>query len=355
MRRLAVVLAALALPAAARAEPQLVLLPSPARALAAKPPVASTTALAEVRWPRRIAARERVLVGLDSTGRPRSIRVEQRLSVGGVGDYVLTVPAPALGVRALAGSDSEPGLRPGAILWQGFSPGNEQLGARVQLRLGTAAVLPVRVRVEREGGSYVVRISNATAVPTQIPVGAGSVAELAGILATLPSDPKRDVYAHVDGSGDRRTVRVEAPLRVEGELVAPGRRIRFSEVLGGGRPLVRSFIVRTSIAPRVRLTVRAFVPPDLLRLPPGIDGARALERAVLTLARAARAAQYDEFLANPDPRGTSEAVYVFQTAAAAAPVSRSTGGGGLGALAGALLAVCGVAAVAGLAVLWARS
>src|SRR6266545_3459439 len=92
----------LAAPVAADAGPP-VLLPSPVRALTATPPLATGPIVTETRWRGRLTSDERVVVGVDSAGRPFSVQVVQRLVVGGVGDYVLTVPAPARDVRRASG------------------------------------------------------------------------------------------------------------------------------------------------------------------------------------------------------------------------------------------------------------
>ena len=360
MRRAApVVLAALAAPAAAYAAPP-VLLPSPVRAPTATPPLATGAIVAETRWRGRLTSAERILVGVDRTGRPVSVKVVQRLVVGGVGDYVLTVPAPVLDVRRAAGSAAEPGLRSNAVLWQGFSPGGEVLAAAAELRTGAAAPsLPLRLTVARQSGSALVRIANATGVQVAVPTGVGRPRELAAILRGLRGVPSRDVFAHLDGPAGSRNVRIEAPLRVRGEIVSGATRVPVDVVLGpSGRSAV-TVAVPGPAPPRLRLTATPFLPPRLLRLPPRLDGARALDYTVETLSRAARVAQYRTFLANPDPRGRNAAVYEFRTSTAHAAPGRvqrtGDGGGGLGAL-GIVLWLAGAAsALVGGAVLWARS
>src|SRR4029079_11090094 len=82
------------------------------------------------------------------------------LVVTRIGDYRLTVPAPARNAVAAAGSDYTPGLRQGAVLWSGFSPGNRVLVANVTLDPEAAApLLPMKVEVT-DGA---VRLENATA------------------------------------------------------------------------------------------------------------------------------------------------------------------------------------------------
>ncbi len=333
----------------------LVLLPSPVRAPTSIPPLTSRATVDEVRWPGRISSSQRVEARLGAGGRPVSVTVVQRLLVRGLGDYVLAIRAPVTAVRSAAGTASEPGLRAGALLWQGFSPGRELLAVRADLRVTQAApYLPLDVSLRRIGGASRVRLVNTTGVAMKVPAGVGRPRELAAILAAVARG-QRDVFAHIAAPIGSRTVRVEAPLRVEGEIVSDSRRVPVDVVLGGGRPLEATYDVPGS-APRVRLTATPFVPAELLRLPAGVGGRGALERTVETLARTARVAQYSAFLGNPDPLGRSEAIYVFRTTSErAAPPTRGDGEDGLGALGIALIVVGAAAALVGGAVVWARS
>lgn len=359
MRRLPAIAALLLLlaPAAAHAGPP-VLLPSPVRPLTATPPLATGAIAADTRWRGRLTSDERVAVDVDSTGRPFSVQVVQSLVVGGVGDYVLTVPAPALDVRRASGSAADPGLRSGAVLWQGFSPGNERLSAAIELRPETAAPwLPLRLTVTRRDNASEIRIVNVTGVQVAVPTGVGDPRELAAILRRLRKGPIADIFAGLSGPAGSRNVRIEAPLRVQGELVSGETRMRVDAVLGGGRPLAQTFVVPGPAMPRVRLTVRPFLPARLLRLPPGLGGSAALDFTVETLGRASRVAQYRTFIANPDQTGRSTAAYEFRTAprrGGTAP-PRVSHDGGAGAL-GIVLWIAGAAAaLAGGAVLWSRS
>jgi hypothetical protein len=359
MRRQGIaLLAAIVAPVAAHAAPP-VLLPSPVRAPTATPPLATGAVLTETRWRGRLTSDERVVIGLDPVGRPVSVKVVQRLVVGGVGDYVLVVPAPVRGVRRVAGSAADPGFRSGAVLWQGFSPGGERLIAAVDLRTDAAAPsLPLRLTVTRRPGLARVRIANATAVEVAVPTGVGRPRELAAILRGLRSSaPTGDVFAHLEGPPGSRTARVEAPLRVNGEIVSGARHLPVHVVLGGGEPLATTLDVRGADVPRVRLTVQPFLPTRLLRLPRGLDGARALDYTVEALVRASRVAQYQTFLANPDRRGPSAGVYELRTATrpAAAPAAPRDQDGGLGVLGIALWIAGGAAALISGAVLWSRS
>ena len=54
---------------------------------------------------------QKVLVGVDATGKPVSLHVVQRLELPKLGDYSFTVPGPISDVEVAPGSDSQPGLR----------------------------------------------------------------------------------------------------------------------------------------------------------------------------------------------------------------------------------------------------
>ncbi len=334
------------------------LLPSPVRAPTGNPPLQSEALVGEVRWRGRIDSDERIEVALAATGRPTSIAVVQRLLVGGVGDYVLAVPGPIADVQPAPGSDADPGLRSGAVLWQGFSPGGERLAARIELMPARAApFLPVRVRVTRDGTSVQVRIENATAYAVDLPAGVGRPAELRAILAAVRGGSVGDVFAHLARPPGSRTVRIEAPLRVTGEVRVGSARAPVAALLGAGRPLVQTVTLNGSGVPRVMLVVRPELPGRLYVLPPGLDGAQALNRTAETLARSARVHQYRLFLANPDAKGRADAVYVFRTAAARPAVASSAPAAddGLGTLGYLLLGLGAAVALAGGAVLWSRS
>src|SRR5207244_4677075 len=80
-----------------------------------------------------VADDEVITVGFDAAGAPDSIQVDQRLTLMGLGDFEIRVPGPAMDVRALPGSAELPGLRKGAVLWQGFSSGTKLLAATMHL------------------------------------------------------------------------------------------------------------------------------------------------------------------------------------------------------------------------------
>src|SRR5262249_6424139 len=145
-------LAALALACAAPAAPALaapppVLLPSAFQPLSPEPPLRGT-AVGETRFRGHVASRELVLVTQDAARRVHRVRVQQRLLLPAVGDYVFSIPGPIVDVRRLPGSQSSPGLRQATLVWAGFSPGGRVIAAEVRLDARRAArVLPLRLRV----------------------------------------------------------------------------------------------------------------------------------------------------------------------------------------------------------------
>jgi hypothetical protein len=158
-----------------------------------------------------------------------------------------------------------------------------------------------------------------------------------------------------------RTVLVEAPLAVRGEAsFAAGRRLRFSLVLGDGRPLTR--VLRFSgratrlTVPALLVRVEPMLPQRTLATGPKPGPQRLLEVAEDAYLRAARVHQYDTFLANPGlARGSSAADYTYVSAAPrAAPVLAARHGGGLGTLGLVLVVAGGIVLVGGLAVGWAQ-
>jgi hypothetical protein len=378
-----------------------VALPSTRTALTPVPPLSSLAAVAETLLPGAVLARQRVTVALDEGGRPVGVVVRHRIVVRGTGDYSFALPAPYADVHAGPGSVSEPGFRRDAVVWQGFSFRSRVLESIGALRVGAAAPrLPLRISVtttvggrpleagERRDGSLavVLRLTNVTAVSVQAAaarfeprVGAQILDQVREELAQVRDVQSRTVT--VRGAATGRTLVVSSPLRVEGELRLDARAlrgvrasggtvvrrggltaVRFARDLGDGDPLsvtIRVTGVGDGIAtPRLRLTAKP-VPPLATLRPPGaqtwsalarrrrLDGARLFDLVTTTLLAAARAHQYDTFVANPGTPSKESGVYVFRTASSGtrriseAPVSSGDAWG--------VLAIVAVGAAAGLA------
>src|SRR6185503_18301657 len=136
-------------------------LTSPYQSVAPPPPLGRGTSVpqrgTEVEIPGHVASRELVSVGIGPDGVPIRVTATQRLRIDGTGDYSFLVPAPATSVTRGPRSESLPGLRNVGIVWQGFSDRRRVVSATVTLRPRAAAAgLPLRVRLERRGGSTVI-------------------------------------------------------------------------------------------------------------------------------------------------------------------------------------------------------
>lgn len=382
MRRAAIALSAvlaLALAAAAGAQRrQQVVLPGPVPYPTDSPPLIGGGVLANIYLTPglHVDSRERVRVGVDGAGRPTAIRVEQQLTVNGKGDYQLAVSGPIADVRRGVGSESEPGFRTDQVVWAGFSPGRKQLAARVALRVPPAApYLPLRLHLTRENDGVTLRITNATVTPVQTYEGVVSAPEIAGLLdqtrrSSLAGERVKAAFAtfHGEVRVPKQPLRLEAPLRVEGELSAGGEPVTFSRVLGDGQPLSFEVHAQGSGEPKLDVEARPAPVVRLLR-PPGtstwaasirrrtIPPAELLSRLIGARIRLVRADQYETFLADPDSDGRSRAVYDYELAAAASKhvAVPDRGGGGSDALLIVLVVLGSLVVAGGGLVAWAHS
>jgi hypothetical protein len=386
-------------------------LPSPAQQLTASPPLAGGTGTAELRVPGRISSRQRVLVGVGPDGAPVSVRALQRLVLVGQGDYSFTIPGPLTDVLPGPGTESQPGFRRDAIVWQGFSPGRRVLAAEAALRVGDAsASLPVRLSVrvtvgghelrpgDRRSGALVLELAveNVTPAPIITFAAIGVPIELAGVLDGLretidTGSPFMSYVTTIRSKPETVKQRFEAVLAVQGSIRFPhGRvaglraagahvsaeRVVFSGRLGEDAPerlIVRVTGRATGLGlPDLDLQATPDLELHALRPPRGatwreavrrrlvpVDGRALLTETIATLLRVARTRQYETFLTNPDPlfrAGGDRTVYAYRTVAAAQAVPpTSSDDGGHGVLLAVLLAVGGTALAGGLVVLWAHS
>ena len=315
-----------------------------------------------------VFARERVAVGIAPGGTPHTVTVLQRLLVRSLGDYSFFVPAPLVSVVAGTGSESQPGLRPNQIVWQGFAPRRRVLAALAELRpADSVPALPVRVRVsaapKRPGPFEIVITLENTTRTKAVAFAADAVgADVAKALDALRAAAR--INRPIEGQGVRirgqskaATIDVWAPLALRGSLRFPAGTVRdarapsFARRLGGKtlQVTVRGVALRAA-APKLTLEVEPLIGAAIL--PPS---ANTLEAAVVGYLRYARTRQFQSFLANPDPRGPSVTTYIYETAAAerstARPEQRPTDESGLPAA----LVVGGLALLSvGLVVLWAH-
>jgi hypothetical protein len=347
-------------------------LPSIATAPAPGPPLTTAAIPLERRLPGPIGSHELVLVELGPAGTPVAIRVRQRLTVHGKGDYSLSIPAPLISVGRASGSESEPGGRRGLLLWQGFSPSRRVLAADARLMVAAGRYLPLRFSVRRGPRGRELIVRNVTGATVRELSFDGSITPIDGaaaldaLRAALMRDrPAREHYVTVRGLRPGKGVRTGVPMRVEGSVRVAGRDVRFAQVVPGDRALV----VELPPGNPVRVTATAVPVAPLAGLrPPGapswaaaaktgrLRGGRALLARVLAARlQAARYRQYTQFLANPDRFGEARAQYVFRTASQSRPQVTATSDDGSNALLTFALAAGVFAAGVALLVWWAHS
>ncbi len=344
--RVGVVLAvALAAPSLARAaQPRLAALPSPLAALSVTPPLGSGASAAAEGVRHHVDSTTRVRVAIDERGTPFAVTAIQRLVVSQPGDYYFTIGAPLTDVAPAYGSQSTPGLRTATIIWAGFNPGKRILAARATLDpVAVAGSLPLEVTV-RDG---TVTLTNATGITTTAFSADALKPQLETFLAGLRRATRNGVAptgggALVTSQPVQTTVRIVAPLHVTGTIGSRRVALRL-----GARPA-------TFPAGTVRLTAEVLHPAP--RPPATLSGRALLELAVRASLESARARQYDSFLGNPDPSGSSSSSFTYVSSTRPAPIAAATprepGRGTLGVL---LWALGGVAALSAGAVAWARA
>ena len=389
--------AAAGLCATATADARPLFLPSPATPLDTKVPLWSTAQPGPLQLPLngRLDSSERVLVDALPAGEVVGVRVVQRLTLTGTGDYFLTVPAPVRDVRAGPGSQSDPGFRRTGIIWQGFASRRRVLAADAELDPAAArSALPLRLVLtasadgrpleadERRSGRLrlELRLQNTTAVRTQTfsarPVSSAAVRAVASRVISqvrkgrTPEQPTIEV----EGPVRPRVIVVDAPLLIRGEVRLPvgelgdavvsggslvrrrdGVAIRFSLVLGGQE----SARARIALAGSVRdaafpWAVVTAEPSAVHALPAAVGTRNAAGAATRLLLSLARVRQYEAFLANPTPGGSVEAVYRFRTVERPAAAATAPADGDDGVPRTAVVLLLAALGAGGLAVLWAH-
>jgi hypothetical protein len=369
LRGAALAAAAGALVAASSAHAgSLTALPSPYFPVRPTPPLRAFQATAEIRFPGRLTSNQVVRVSIDSTGRPFRVVDVNRIIVARKGDYSFGIAAPAEDVRAEPSSASEPGLRTGAVLWQGFSPGRRVLAAEITLR-PAAAVAGLPLRVEISGSKVrLVNTTSASAAATDAAIPAGEIAKaLDGTRASLQTGaPSAPTVLNAVGPVRRVHVVARVPLRVRGIARFGGGSPRPVDTVVGKNPVTVSGAGELK---RLELSVLVPEPAELLR-PPGASTWVALARAgrfprgrgatrlaVERLLATALVLQFQEFLANPDAGGASRSSYRYllteRPQPAVAESARPPGGHGWPVTLAVALGLA--AALAGALVLWAHS
>jgi hypothetical protein len=396
MRNIALVSAVLAATAAVlaptgEARARVVPLPWPPTVLPKEPPLApATTGVLplNVRFLGQLENRERVVVGLEDNGMPRSIRVLQTIVVKRLGDYVFSVPAPVRSVLPGPGTQSPPGQRVNQILWEGFSPGHRVLAAWADLRVPESAPsLPVRVALVTEiGGSPLaagdkrsgdlrvrLTVSNVTGVTARSYTANPEPTSFGQVLTRIRSAIRRGVFAEglnigLLGPAPWVNTRVAAPLRVEGVLRfepgtvdvrgSTGGVVRVAGKLDGLRRtqlrLVLHGRAKNASAPKLELRVRTEPVSDRVKPSQGLR--TRLARTIDLELGYARKRQYDMFLASPDLTGRSSTTYVYRTVAAPRALPAAAGPKEDGSSVGWIVLALGLAlGVPVAAVAWAHS
>jgi hypothetical protein len=339
-----VLVTAVAVATARAAPPSYVSLPSPIAPLSLAPPLGGgATASAEGRR-HRVAARTTVDVAIDATGRPFAITATQRLAVTVAGDYYFVVGAPLLDVAAAPGSASTPGLRSGSIIWAGFNPDRRLLAARATLE-PAAATPALPLGIETAGGrTTLVNTTGVSATGYDADAPRGPLLRYLRQLRAALRFGRTPISGGTNVTSTPRpvTYHVVAPLMVTGTVGA----VHVSRML-------TDKLTINSTGP-VHLSVRTS-PPVFPRNIGTFSGRRLLKLAITATLTAARVRQYETFLGNPDPAGSSTTQYTFRSAAppaqvAASPATRKASSNHTLLLIVALFA----AASAGLLV-WARS
>jgi hypothetical protein len=355
---------------------------------------------------------EVVLAYLDGAGTPSRVLLEQRLVLTKVGDYVIRERGPARSAVGLVPDSDPPNTKLGAVVFQGFTPGNRKLGARLTLDAGIeAARLPLGVTVTYDGGSgpeplgpaghvpgagtVHIRLENQTAQRAELPTGSDAdPGLLAGPLdaalkaAQSPPGPRLPstetiLPAHVRvTSPARRQATQSVPLRITGSVrltgttgavTGPG----ISPLPDGGviagtlsaDPSTVEFTVDVHEAGTMALQLaavptldpRTLAPPRGLPTwaswarsrPPLAERQAALDLLVTTAATGARASSYSPYL-GADLPGTGSTVfrYAFAQAEKSAALQRvlhpKVGAIGLAGVAALMLLV-------NCALIWRRS
>jgi hypothetical protein len=331
--------------------------------------------------PGRVRNDERVVVGLGGDGSVRSVSLEQRLDVQGVGDYAIRERGPAREATSL-GPERPPLTQRGAVVWQGFTPGHRALAARLRLDPAIESDhLPLRVRVTFTGpdgrattladggalpgpGTVHVTISNATSQPQQLPTGSDAPAqELAAPLDLALQLARHPSAARLPTTDDRLPKQLAVadgavvdasqgvPLRLTGSLRLVGTTgtvsgpattatpdgADFAGTLGGSTTGTETAAVTfdAQVAGRgtLALDLRAVASLNALELapprsfptwqqwaaagPPARERKRALDLLVAVAATGARASSYSPYL-GADLEGSGTTSYAFGFAPASA-------------------------------------
>jgi hypothetical protein len=304
---------------------------------------------------------ETVNVRITPDGIPQRVTVDQRLHLQGVGDFFVKIPGPVLRADPLPGSGSQPGLRSGSLVWQGFASDGDVLGARVVLdperersRLPLGATVrmrvdgrPVDMEKPIEGSLEMdITLSNQTGtrvlLPRARPRGTAAASALSVVRRTLQRSgspvPGRGGLPRsipIGSTGTERSATVRVPLSVtltvalDGnvrDVKAGGAELRrrgsglaleASSTLSGSRSRVRFHFEAevSSTTTDVAIDVEPTVPLTSQARPASSEKA-SFQRLMQVLSEVARVPEVDAYLGNPDRLGPTDAEYHYEVVAA---------------------------------------
>jgi hypothetical protein len=261
--------------------------------------------------PGPVAVSEAVALGVRPDGSSGPVTVRQRVVIDGTGDFIVELPMDAADVVP-ANETSQPGLRQGTVLWEGFAPGRRELDADVTL-LGRAAAqrMPVAVTGTTRGREVTVKVANSTAVSVVTPTATPTPASLSqaidaarAVIAEggLPMAGKAGVPASLTPAGDVSSVAqvVSVPVQLTGEIAFGGVPQRVDAVVAA--PAADDALVLHGSGPvAAHLTVEVVAPTlaDLPPLPPDAGPAAtrtALDGLDLVLLRSLVVTDYAPFV-----------------------------------------------------------
>ncbi|HEX2267119.1 MAG TPA: hypothetical protein VHI97_02810 [Actinomycetota bacterium] len=362
---------------------------------------------------------ERVEVGLETDGSISRVVVFQRLVLSGLGDFQFRVPGPARDVSALPGSATDPGLRKGSVLWQGFSSGREVLAAEVDLNPNLERErLPLEFDIDMSVDGQALEPGNKASGPFQLKLRVSNSSEFPLQVASADADPTtlapildrvRTVLARgerpvpgrhglpkaipIEGRSTVETREVGVPFGIRGRLVFPSVALGNVRVSGAKAKIMNGSIVvpfreflpggdsdwQLSVSgiaydlglPELEIRAEPSLPlPGALEPPTGTtweeaidarpsdsDGREMLSRLMETMWEVARVRQFDAYLGNPDPTGESDSTYLFRLSPRVAPppTVAPPPPPSPGPIGIAAFGVAVLALLTGLGVLWSRS
>ena len=314
---------------------------------------------------------ELVKVLVTPDGESRGVKVRQVLTLGGVGDYFIKVPGPVRDVEPLARSTAQPGLRAGAVVWQGFADKKEVLAAELKLSpQQEAEKLPLAVKVvalvdgapiesdELPEGRLTLKITlrNSTSSTLSLPSGspdpqavANALDALRGVLqrGQMPEPGSDDLprTLGVSGKVEEAEKTVAAPLRVRLLVQLPKRSTELRANKGQIQKAPGTASITGSLStrhpgltfelqartpggrlPKIGITAQVAAPEADEVDPPegtswrsavaaGVVSARDMfDKLVFVLAEAAATPEVNGYLGNPDRDGLTSSVYRYEVA-----------------------------------------